>query len=367
MAQASSGQFLSRSLSNDEEGRANRLHAEAFVVDAVGGFEPMGPSSALDETIAEMRAGGINCVGLTLSWETHNFRSACDHIAWWNKLMRRYERDLVHVQSAAEMRQAAEDGRIAVFYLFQSGKQFEDELGYVELFRQLGVTSSQITYDRRNFLGDGHLERTNAGLSMLGEEVVRELNRVGMLVDLSHAGEQTQQDAIRASSEPVWGSHLNARAVHSVVRNASDETLNLLKDNGGLANAMGLYVSADLEPTVAQMVDHLEHLIGVLGDDRVGVTTDCKKSRDLVHRHSYIDEEGYLNVMYEGSLKVQRYEWPKHGHLQEYPWWYYPLGWRSYAEYPNVTREMVVRGMSDQTIKRVLGGNFLDLYERVVG
>jgi len=359
--------FLSRTPTAEEEERAERLHRESFVVDPVGGFEPMGPDSSLDHTIALLRAGSVDCIGLTLSSEIHDFKSACDHIAWWNKLLRRHERDVVVVQSADEMRQAREDGRLSVFYIFQSGKPFEDELGYIELFRQMGVTSSQITYDRRNYLGDGHLEPTKSGLSMLGEDVVAELNRVGILVDLSHAGEQTQQDVVRASSRPVWGSHLNAHAVNPVARNATDQTLDLIKANGGVVNAMGLYVSADLEPTIAQVGDHLDYLANYLGEAYVGVTTDCKKSRDLVHRHSYLDEDGYLNVMYEGSLKMQRYHWPKEGHLQEYPWWYYPLGWRSYDQFQNITREMVVRGWSDEFIRGALGGNFLRLYEEVVG
>jgi membrane dipeptidase len=360
-------QHLSRALLPEEEQRALALHKDAFVVDPVGGFEPMGPSNSLDPSIEKMRAGGVDSIGLTLSSEIHDFKTACDHISWWNKLLRRHERDVVMVQSAEEFLQAREDGRIAVFYIFQSGKPFEDELGYIELFRQMGVTSSQITYDRRNYLGDGHLESTNAGLSMLGKDVVAEMNRVGMLVDLSHAGESTQQDILRASTRPVWGSHLNAYSVNPVARNATNETLDLLKANGGVSNAMGLYVSPDLEPTIAQVGDHLEFLASYLGEEFVGVTTDCKKSRDLVHRHAYLDDEGYLNVMYEGSLKMQRYHWPREGHLQEYPWWYYPLGWRQYDEYLNITREMVARGMSDEFIRGALGGNFLRLFRDVVG
>lgn len=359
--------YLSRPLTDEEEARAAALHDAAIVVDTCGAVQPRGPEGSLDESIAELRQGGVDCVGLTLAADVHDFRGAIELINWWNRRIRAYSRDLALVQDAAGIRAAKADGRIAVYYLFQNGKPFEDEPGYVETFRALGVTSSQLTYNWRNHIGDGYYEPSNAGISLLGERVIAEMNQVGMLVDLSHAGERTQQTAIQASARPVYFSHTNTTALFPTGRNATDETLRLLAANGGMINAMGLAVSGAPAPTVAEMVAHAVHAVEILGPERVGFATDCLKGRDSVYRGAFIDDDGYLNVQYEGSLRVQRTRWGGPGTSAAYPWWVYPKGIETYGEYRNITRELVVRGFSDSEILGMLGGNFVEFYEKVVG
>jgi len=271
--------------------------------------------------------------------------------------------------SADEIRQAKEDGRIAVIYLFQNGKPFEDEVGFVELFRQMGVTSSQLTYNMRNLLGDGHVEPEQAGLSVLGREVVTEMNRVHMLVDLSHVGEHTQQDAIRASTQPVYYSHGGAQGIISTPRFASDETLAMLQANGGNLSPTGLHLvnDAEEEPLLRFQVDHVMYCIAALGEDHVSLSTDFLKAPDWVYRNAYLDDDGYLNLEYPGKRTPQRYNWNHKESYKQYPWFIYPLGIRTYDEFPNYTRELVVRGLTDEQIIKILGENYLRLYGQVVG
>ncbi len=362
-ATAPSHPFLSRELTADEEARALELHRRAIVVDTLGALQPD------EDYIASLEQGGVNAVGLTLVAENHAFRDAIDWIVWWNDAIRRWEDRLVVVTSADEIRQAKEDGRIAVIYLFQNGRPFEDQPGHVELFRQLRVTSSQLTYNDRNLLGDGFVEPGNAGLSVLGHHVVAEMNRVGMLVDLSHVGEHTAQDAIRASSRPVYFSHGGARSVFETLRFASDETLELLRANGGNLSATGLYQTNDaaVEPVLRSVVDHVMYCLEFLGDDHVSLSTDFLKAPDWVYRNAFLDGEGYLNLEYQGMLRQQRYKWTGKDKYQSYPWFIYPRGIRTYADYPNFTRELVVRGLTDEQIVKVLGENYLRLYQSVVG
>jgi membrane dipeptidase len=355
--------FLTRELTASEEARSRELHQRAVVVDTLGALQPD------DDYITSLERGGVNAVGLTLVAENHGFRDAIDWIAWWNREIRRWERRLVRVTSADEIRQAKEDGRIGVIYLFQNGRPFEDEVGFVELFRQLGVTSSQLTYNLRNLLGDGFVEPGNAGLSLLGHRVVAGMNRVGMLVDLSHVGERTAQDAIRASSQPVYFSHGGAQAVYRTPRFASDETLQLLRANGGNLSATGLYQTDDaaVEPVLRSVVDHVMYAIDFLGEDHASLSTDFLKAPDWVYRNAYLDGEGYLNLEYQGMLRLQRYNWTGKDKYQAYPWFIYPLGIRTYDEYQNFTRELVLRGLTDDQILKVLGENYLRLYKEVVG
>lgn len=359
---------LTRALTQEEEARAVELHASSLVVDTCGAVQPRGAGSSLKESIADVRAGGVHCIGITLAADVQDFRATINQLDWWNRKIREYSRELVLVTSADEIRQAREDDRIAVFYLLQNGKPFEDEPGYVELFRRMGVTSSAITYNHRNFLGDGHNEPSDAGLSLMGRKMIAEMNRVGMLVDLSHAGSRTQQDAIRASKRPVYFSHCNVRAVFDNDRHATDETLGLLAENGGMLSVMAYEIGEQENPTVADMMNHLDHAASVLGENGLGLATDYPKFRDTVYRTAHLDEEGCLNVQFDGTLRSQQFEnWGGPGMLPEYPWFVYARGARRYSEYPNLTRELVVRGYSDGAIRKILGGNFVRLYSEVVG
>lgn len=359
--------FLTRAPTAEEQKRAEVLLASSLVIDTCGAVRPTGPGGALDDSIAELRLAKVNCIGLTLAAEEDDIRAAMNMIIKWNWLIRRYSRDLVHVRSADEIRQAKEDGRIAIYYLFQNGRPFEDDALNVELFRQMGVTSSQLTYNRRNFLGDGCAEEVDAGLSLLGREVVAEMNRSGMLIDLSHAGERTQQDIIRTSKQPVHFSHSNAQALYPTKRNTSDATLALAAERGALMSVTTLSLTGSEHPTVADIGAHIEYALSKLGPTGVGFATDYPKGRPLIYEHGYLDEEGYLHIQHDGTIKVRRTKWDGPGCLPRFPWYQYAEGITSYTEFPNLVRELVVRGLDDEVITGILGGNFLSLYEKVVG
>jgi membrane dipeptidase len=190
-----------------------------------------------------------------------------------------------------------------------------------------------------------------------------------MLVDLSHVGEHTQQDAIRASTKPVYYSHGGAQAVIQTPRFASDETLAMLRANGGNFSATGLHLThrAHDEPLLRYEIDHVMYLIEALGEDHVCLSTDFLKGPDWVYRNATLDADGYLTLEYPGKLSPQRYNWNGEQSYKQYPWFIYPLGIRTYDEYPNFTRELVVRGLSDDQVIKVLGENYLRLYQQVVG
>ncbi|MDQ4213078.1 membrane dipeptidase [Microbacterium sp. ASV81] len=360
-------ELFSRRPTDDERARAREILGSSTVIDTCGAIRPTGPGGSLDDSIAELRANGINGVGLTLAAEEDGLQAAMNMILKWNGLIRSYSNDLVHVRSADEIRQAREDGRIAVYYLLQNGRPFEDDPGNVELFRQMGVTSSQITYNKKNFLGDGCLEPRDGGLSLLGREVIAEMNRVGMLVDLSHASRLTQQDAVLASTRPVYFSHCNVNAICSIPRNAADDTLELVADRGGMAGVYPLDLTHDGEATVANVGEHLEHLLRVMGPDRVSFASDFPKGRPIIYELAHLDDDGYLHIQHDGTHKVRRMKWDKPGCVPFYPWYKYAEGVGSYGEFVNVACELLVRGVPDDVVAGVLGENFLTFYEANVG
>jgi membrane dipeptidase len=358
--------YLSRPLSRIEEERAMEIHARATVVDTCGAIPP-GAGGTLDVSIDLLRRGGVDCVGMTLSAEEHDQRAAMDQITFWNRNIRKHSSDLVKVTCADDIRQAKEDGRIGVYYLFQNAKPFGDDPGNVELFRDMGIVSSAITYNKRNFLGDGCAEPENSGISSTGREMIAEMNRVGMLVDLSHGGKKTQLTAALASTAAPYFSHNNCYTVFGNRRNATDETMRVVASKGGMMSTMPLEINDDFEPTVADMVEHLMHTLKIFGSGGVGVCTDFPKGRRSVYETAYIDDDGYLNIQYDGTLYVKRMKWEGPGCLQTPPWYPYAEGIKNYEGFPNITRELIIRGVDDDVITAALGGNFIDLMGRVVG
>lgn len=131
-----------------------------------------------------------------------------------------------------------------------------------------------------------------------------------------------------------------------------------------MMSAMPLELNDNEAPTVADMGEHVMHALDVMGPRTVGVCTAFPKGRSSVYETAYIDDEGYLNIQYDGTLYVKRMKWEGPGCLQQPPWYPYAEGIKSYEGFPNITRELVASGVSRDIITGVLGGNFLDLLAR---
>ncbi|MDQ4213080.1 membrane dipeptidase [Microbacterium sp. ASV81] len=358
--------YLSRIPTADEEERARLLQRDAIILDTCGSVRPNN-AAMIDDSIAILKQNHINAMALTLVAEEDDTRGAMNMIMKWNKLIRQHSHHLVKVQSAAEIRQAKEDGRIGIWYQFQNGRPFDDDEGNVELFRDMGVTQSQLTYNTRTFLGDGGSEPENAGLSNLGRRVIEEMNRVGILIDLAHSGDRTRLQTIEHSAMPVLMSHCATFGINGEQGNITDEILERANEKGGVISIPPLSLASGRIPTVADMGEHIEYALAKMGPSGVGFATDYPKGRPLIYEAAHLDENGYLHLQHDGTTKARVAKWEGRGHLMEYPWYQYAEGMTTYNEFPNLVRELVVRGLDDETILAVLGGNVLSLYEKVVG
>jgi membrane dipeptidase len=189
-------------------------------------------------------------------------RAALGQVAAWYPRARALSDDLVLATTAAEIEGARRSGRVAVVLQFQGGNPLEYDVNLVEAFHRLGVRILQLTYNARNPLGDGCTERTDIGLSDLGLAAVAEINRVRMVLDLSHVGVRTSLEALEVSRAPAIFSHSNARAVCDHPRNLTDEQLRLVAQKGGVVgvNAFPAFVRREGTPTVEHLLDHVDYL-----------------------------------------------------------------------------------------------------------
>jgi membrane dipeptidase len=322
--------------------RAAALHENAIVID---GACPLVTARAIKRHLPALRTGGVTCaVGTVASIE--GARVALGQVAAWYPRVRSLPDDLVLATTADQIEAARRTGRVAIVLQFQGGNPLEYDVNLVEAFHRLGVRILQLTYNARNPLGDGCTERTDLGLSDLGLAVVAEVNRVGMLLDLSHVGVRTSLEALEASQAPVIFSHSNARAICDHPRNLTDEQLRLVGRKDGVVgvNAFPAFVRRDGTPTVEHLLDHVDYLVQAMGPRHVGLGLDFATE----------NEDDYEFFGYKPEF------YPP-------PPWTYPAGIDGFAAIPNVTAGLVARGYGDEDIRGILGGNFLRVFRTVWG
>ena len=210
----------------------------------------------------------------------------------------------------------------------------------------------QLTYNERNLLGNGCYERSDGGLSNFGVDAVREMNRLGILIDLSHVGDQTTLDAIEVSEKPVAITHANARALFDHPRNKTDEALQALVEKGGVvgANAFPPFLNNGFDSTLEDYIDALDDLVERVGIDHVGIGTDYTQNQP---------KEFFDWLFAQQGTKYQ-----------ERPLGYpdpllHPKGMESPEKFSNIASELLKRGYREADVVKIIGGNWLRLFQEV--
>lgn len=186
-----------------------------------------------DKVFRQMREGNVDAVHATIAYHG-SFRDAVNSVDRWNRRFRDHADLIMPGAKYEDLSRARASGRTAIFLGLQNPSPIEDDIGLVEILHRLGVRFMQLTYNNQSLLGSGHAEAEDSGVTRMGREAIAEMNRVGMVVDLSHAGARTAAEAIACSSRPVAVTHANPRWWHSVDRNVPDHVLQALAAAGGM-------------------------------------------------------------------------------------------------------------------------------------
>jgi membrane dipeptidase len=192
--------------------RSRAVHDQAIIVDALQ------ISNWGEIVFRNMRQGGLTAVNCTVS-VLENFRQTIANIIEWDHWLNEYSDLIMPVRSTADILAAKKAGKTGIIFGFQNTTAIEEDIGLLSIFHALGVRVIQLTYMEANLVGQGCLERIDAGLTRFGLEVVEEMNRLGILIDLSHVGYRTTLDAIEASAKPVAFTHANPHSLCSHARN----------------------------------------------------------------------------------------------------------------------------------------------------
>jgi membrane dipeptidase len=232
--------------------------------------------------------------------------------------------------------------------LAQRWESVERELGYIRIFFQLGIRMMHMTYNRRNMLGDGCAEITNAGLSDFGRAAVAEMNRVGVIPDVAHSGWQTSFETAKASSRPVVVSHSACEDLNHHIRNKPDRVIKAVIETGGYIGICAIPSFLGGKGDISAMVDHLDYAIKKYGADHVAIGTDVAyTSRNMAAEAKKVPRTSRQRPRWGGF-------WPPDA---------FPLSDQqatlAWTNWPMFTVGLVQRGHSDEAIQKVLGGNML--------
>ncbi len=295
----------------------------------------------------QMREGGLDCVHVTIAYH-ENCVETIRNIAKWNQLFEQHGDLITLVGSSSEVVAAREAGKTGVMFGFQNCSPIEDDYSLVEVFHTLGVRFMQLSYNNQSLLASGCHEYQDNGITRFGKQVIREMNRVGMVVDMSHSGERSTLETIDYSSRPIAITHANPASFEPVVRNKSDETLKALASSDGMLG-FSLYPhhlkngSKCLLKDFCNMVASTAELIGV---DHLGIGSDlCQHQPDWV-----------LDWMRNGR-------WNKDSN-NEAAWVSQPDWFDNCTDYGNIAEGLVQAGFSNEEVAKIMGGNWLDFFER---
>jgi len=323
--------------------RGASLHGESFIID---GLEI---SRWGKETFLRISQGGVTAINATVA-VLEGFRETINNIAQWYRMFERYSALIMPIRTVDDIRRAKELGKVGIIFGFQNTSPIEDDLYLLSIFKELGVRVIQLTYMERNYVGDGCLERTDCGLSRFGLEVIEEMNRLGMLIDLSHVGPRTTMEAIEASAKPVAFTHANPRSLCDHPRNKTDEAIKAVAKKGGVigANIFPPFLSAGSKATIEDFIDVIDYLVRLVGLVHVAIGTDFT--------------EGQPREFFDWILTGKSKKGPS---LElEYPI-VNPKGIQSATDFPNITRALLARGYVESDVKKIMGENLLRLFEEV--
>ncbi len=304
-----------------------------------------------EEVLAENVRGGVHAINATCAvWEGP--AETMQKIGDWYQLLRRHS-DLARLAlTADDLRTAADDGVVGVLLGFQNASPFGDDITLVEVFHRLGVRVAQLTYNIQNLLGGSCYDTEDGGLTAFGRNVIEEMNRVGMVVDLSHVGNRTSRDAIAASSQPTAITHANPLWFCDTPRNKPNDVIEAVAAAGGVVG-LCLYPnviggSTTTRKQFCQMVSDVADQVGL---DHVGVASDSVRG---------------WGDPYVGFLRNGRWRQPSAGEpAPGWPAW--PQWFGGPEDFANLEDGLTEVGMSGTEIDAVLGGNWLRYFERVFG
>ena len=306
------------------------------------------------EIFEQMRAGGLNAVHVTVAYH-ENTRETLTRLGEWNARFEAFPDLIRPVFEPRDIQRAKAEGRIGIIFGAQNCSPIEDEIRLVEVMRRLGLMIMQLTYNNQSLLACGCYEAEDSGLTRFGKQVVREMNRVGMVIDMSHSAERSTLEAIEHSEQPVIISHANPSHFHPALRNKSDKVVDAIAANEGLLgfSLYPFHLKNGPQCTLDDFCDMVAWTADRMGVDRIGMGSDlCQNQPQSVLE--WMRNGRWSKAMDYGEGNSNNAGWPD------------ALAWFGNSSYfPGIATALGKRGFSAEEVGKIMGGNWVNLLTRV--
>ena len=305
-----------------------------------------------EEVFQQINWGGISAIHVTICYH-EDFQEMVQNVIDWNRRFEDYSALIFQGRTASDVLKARKEGRTAIFFGFQNCSPIEDNIGLVEVCHKLGVRFMQLTYNNQSLLGTGCYEENDPGITRMGKQVIKEMNRVGLVVDMSHSAERSTLEAIEISERPIAITHANPTFWHPALRNKSDEVLKALGESGGMLgfSVYPHHLKDGSNCTLESFCTMIADTADLMGINSIGIGTDlCQNQPDSVvewmRNGTWTNDRDYG----EGSASFAGFP--------DQPEWF-----RDNRDFANIESGLLSKGFSNEDVELVMGKNWLNFFE----
>lgn len=309
-----------------------------------------------EKIFRQMREGKVDAVHVTITYH-ENFRETVANIEKWNLWFERFPDLIFHGKTGEDVRLARKTNRTAIFFGFQNPSPIEDDIGLVQICHMLGARFMQLTYNNQSLLATGCYEAEDTGITRMGKQVIKEMNRVGLVIDMSHSAERSTLDAMEVSDRPIAITHANPNFWHPALRNKSDEVLKALGQSGGMLG-FSIYphhLKDKSNCTLDSFCGMIAKTAELMGVENIGIGTDlCQDQPDSIVEWMRVGRWTKEIDYGEGSASDAGFP--------PMPEWF-----NDNRDFDNIEQGLKDIGFSDDETAGIMGENWLRFYDNNFG
>ena len=306
-----------------------------------------------EKIFKQWRASNLTAVHVTISYH-EQFRETVSNFEQWNSWFEKYPSLIMPAFYAEDVETASKQNKTAVIFGFQNPSPIEDDIGLVEILHRLGGRFMQLSYNNQSLLATGCYEENDPGITRMGKEVIKEMNRVGMVVDMSHSSERSTFEAMELSSRPIVISHANPSFWHPAKRNKSDEIIKELSNNNGMLG-FSLYphhLNNSTQCSLEDFCSMIARTADLIGIDHIGFGSDlCQDQPDSIVEWMRVGKWTKEIDYGEGSASNPGFP--------DMPSWF-----RDNRDWHNIIEGLQKYGFSNDEINKIKGENWLSFFRK---
>ena len=309
-----------------------------------------------EKVFRQMREGGVDAVHVTISYH-ENFRETVLNFEQWNRWFEQYPDLIMKGLWAGDIDRAKDSNRTAIFFGFQNPSPIEDDIGLVEIVHTLGARFMQLTYNNQSLLATGCYEAEDTGITRMGRQVIKEMNRVGLVVDMSHSADRSTIEAAELSERPIAITHANPHAWHPALRNKRHEVLKAVTDAGGMLG-VSLYphhLKDKSDCTLQSFCEMIARAADSYGVHSLGIGSDlCQDQPDSVVEWMRVGRWSKEIDYGEGSASAPG--------IPPMPTWF-----KDNRDFGNIAEGLAKTGLSQSEVNGIMGENWYRFYKENFG